>query len=390
MSDATWRYRSASAESGPVTAEGLCGMFASGELPLTTEVWCAAVRRWVVAQTIPGFRGAAALAPKPAPAMFSGAPPVASESAAPVAGFSAPVGVLGDDGGDVEPPAGAEDSGGGFFRGAAKFARITPAAVIVVSALCRAGAASSGSADYHMDPKIALVCTLLIVAAFVAGLVALCGVRAYGRRGILAPAVWGLFLSGIMIVGGVAAAGFTRTANAQVAREGVASLTEFPGWFGIARLPGGGVGVGSYDAESPLARHITADLGKRYTVLCIAVDNSRGGDSIRVEPSDVRVETRDGIVKAVDLDRALQSPVEDTLSLRRRFGGAHRVKAGGIAEMICLMPAELDMHAATRAYLTVNGLQVTVAGRYMSARERRGFYEAGARAVERERTAAAN
>src|SRR5258708_7486188 len=103
-----------------------------------------------------------------------------------------------------------------------------------------------------MNPKVAVICSLAILAAFVAGLVALCGLATHGRRGILAPALWGIFLNGIMIVGGVATFGMTRTANAELRREGIASLTEYPGWFGIARTAGGGVGVGSYDDNSPL------------------------------------------------------------------------------------------------------------------------------------------
>ena len=60
MSEAMWRYRGG--EIGPLTTEDLCKLFATGTLPLDTDVWCPAVNEWVQARTIPGFREAAAAA----------------------------------------------------------------------------------------------------------------------------------------------------------------------------------------------------------------------------------------------------------------------------------------------------------------------------------------
>ena len=67
MADATWYYRVGDQENGPVATDALCQMFAKKELPLETQVFSDAVKKWVPASSIRGFREAAPVATDPPP-----------------------------------------------------------------------------------------------------------------------------------------------------------------------------------------------------------------------------------------------------------------------------------------------------------------------------------
>ena len=64
---------------------------------------------------------------------------------------------------------------------------------------------------------ISLICAVLIVVAFVMGLVSLPGIRKYGAKGILIPALIGLFLNGLVI--SIAIAGFFEKTSFQEVAE---------------------------------------------------------------------------------------------------------------------------------------------------------------------------
>lgn len=81
MSDATWYYRKLGERFGPLTTEAMCELFAVGRLPVDTPVWVAAMKKWLPACDLKGFRDAAANAPvRPAPA--AGGPGVPLSGAA--------------------------------------------------------------------------------------------------------------------------------------------------------------------------------------------------------------------------------------------------------------------------------------------------------------------
>jgi uncharacterized protein DUF4339 len=357
MQDATWRYRSGDQEIGPLTTEELCHAFASGKLPLDTKVYCAAAGRWVSARMIPGFRNAAVSAP--ASVQSSGSPAGASLSFAP----------------GVEGEADDYTGTGNSYWYAAQFSGAVPVTVFLI-ALAAIFTGAGPRFVQSMNPLIAGAIGLSIIPAFFAGIYALFGVGKTKRRGVLFPAVFGVIFNGIFLLAAGSKIMFAQASYARFVREGIPSLTDYPGWVGAAKLPEGFIAVGSFDDDSPAAKLVSDQLGSQYTVIDIGVDNRRGSYSIEVNPSSVLIRTPQGSVRALDLDTALKSsPNAETLL--QEWSGRHAVRPGEGHEFLCLIPHGVDLHSAYQVDLVVNGVTVSVPGRFMSAGERKALYDQG-------------
>jgi hypothetical protein len=142
--------------------------------------------------------------------------------------------------------------------------------------------------------------------------------------------------------------------------------------MGFPRLPT--TPVGSFDDASPAGRLVQDQLGGQYTVIDIGVNNRRGSYSVQVDPSSVVFRTRQGNIRALDLDGALKSsPNSETLL--QEWSGRHAVRPGEGHEFHCLIPHGADLHSAFEVDLVVNGVTISVPGRFMSAQERKAIFD---------------
>jgi hypothetical protein len=80
------------------------------------------------------------------------------------------------------------------LRRAAYLSWLCPAVGLVLAVVC-------GST--HIRPLIelvGLVCSLVILLSLILGIVALCGVREHGPQGILIPSIFGISISGLILL----------------------------------------------------------------------------------------------------------------------------------------------------------------------------------------------
>ena len=360
MQDATWRYRSGDQEIGPLSTEQLCEAFASGKLALDTPVYCAAAGRWVSARMIPGFRTAAASAPSSASSPRS---------------LSFPSTVEGQEGTEVEYSHARHS-----YWISAQFSAVAPVIIFLfgmVAALTGAGPNIARS----IPQPISGILGLSIIVGFFSGAYALFGVGKTKRRGVLFPALFGVIFNGIFILAGISQLNFSRASYARFVRDGIPSLTDYPGWVGAAKLPEGFVAVGSFDDASPAGRLVQDQLGGQYTIIDIGVSNRRGSYSIQVDPSSVVFRTSHGNIRSLDLDAALKSS-PNSESLLQGWSGRHAVRPGESHEFLCLIPHGVDLHSAFEVDLVVNGVTISVPGRFMSAQERKALFDKGAKMQE--------
>lgn len=345
MSENTWRYRLGDVEHGPMSGQDLCGLFSAGTLALTTIVWCPLVDQWVAASTIPAFRSAAAAAPN-------------------------------------------ARRDGNFYRTAARFAWLSPAIAFGLHMLMT-GAAQT--ADPHLtSPKQkvieSLLGGLLILGGFLAGAIALLFAPSTVRRRILFPAIGGLALNGVAILSGIFAfatpgAEAMASSPAQIARDGMTSVLDYPGWVGSAKLPGGGVIVlDSLDDTSPTAKRILTPLQTHCSVIAIAVRGTGKPTQFQFyDPASVVLQLSDGKVAALPLTRVLASAPPTATRWIRQIGGLQVVPADtNVHEAVCFIPPDIDLPRLTAISINIDGHRLTVPGRVISVEEKHRNYQAAA------------
>jgi hypothetical protein len=170
---------------------------------------------------------------------------------------------------------------------------------------------------------------LIILLGFTFGVIALIRMKRHGPRGILAPAIVGLCLNGLILaangiflvrsqmswstVRGPVATTSTTGSNAPVtgatpaatatptapppatpqplatAVETRATVTEFPGWLGIAdRIDlGARIVVLHWNDDAPATQKMKSDFASDFTMLSLIVNNTQGKQQLTIDPASL-------------------------------------------------------------------------------------------------------
>jgi GYF domain 2 len=205
MAEDVWYYGKDGNQIGPVTAETLRRMLATGQLIPADPVWQDGMTAWVAAASVPALAGGAprAAGPPPLPhgatappAPLAGAWPQAPAPGGPRQAWP-PVGYY------RHHPSAAPDPARKKAESAAKASWCAVLVAIVLNV-----AANAGRTGRRPDRSELLVVGLASLAIYLFGLscgiYALTQVRKYGPQGIRTPAIVGIVLNALIVAAFVA------------------------------------------------------------------------------------------------------------------------------------------------------------------------------------------
>jgi hypothetical protein len=282
-----------------------------------------------------------------------------------------------------------------FYRNAAKSAWVAPVVVVALNLLGQHGQADP-AVDLGWKYKMVSggIALALILTGFIAGIVALCGIRAHRRVSIAVPAVIGVSINGLVIFSALAVIHLgnrvTTSSAAEQARQqrwqqsqiemGKAdarmSLVLFGGWVGKGSTPTAQVALTSLDDQSPTARRVLDVLPVPCSVVVIVTQSAPGRHDMTIEPSSLTLKFADGhVVHALDggaiFSRAKKDPTHELLKLN----SAHQFDPTKEQyEAFALIPPGVDMRQVRSATLRVNGSPATISGRYLTDVEKREMF----------------
>jgi len=274
------------------------------------------------------------------------------------------------------------------------------------------GIVTAGGRD--KDPTMALIIgganLLIIVLGFAFAIVALVGIRRHGREGIVAPALIGLVLNGLLIAsffatmsaanrlaaaraarqgggGGGATPGQVLTPAAQqeqrrLEQRGADMIRDHPGWLGLAEHRGAAFAVTQWPSGSEFVDELKRNtFAADCTVVSIGVDNARAGAAatpVVFDPPSAQLHFADGrVVKALDPKRLLKLDAEDRNTYLRNWAQPRRVEAGAKqSNTIVLFPPDADLTNVTGVSFTVDGERVTIPGRHYTVAEKAEVFRA--------------
>lgn len=350
MAETLWIYQMGGVQHGPVPAQELCRLLAEGAIPPETSVCSELLREWVPAARIPAFRNALP-------------PEVAAQLARKV-----------------------KDEA--FYRRAARMVSSAPAVAIIFHCLLT-------SAGHTPPTRVEMGFDAIVGAAFIllglgAGVFVLRGLPRVGRQPILRGGLRGIGINGLLVVLAVSGLVCQKFGNRVMAayppppraltpqemqqayQDGVDSALKYPGWMGAAKTRWGWIAIGSLEDQTPTARTLLSDLRDPCSIVAVGVDNSNGRKAIEVDPRSLRLQFADGrAVECLNLKDTLGRAIHDASGVVQRFGGSQLVGAGQRKlDMICLIPAGLDLRGLRYMTIEVDGVEISVPGRYLSASEK--------------------
>lgn len=290
-----------------------------------------------------------------------------------------------------------------FYHQAARASWVAPIVAVVLGVL-------SSGALRHGDDLAGLVTSFvtggLILLGLVLGVVALFGVRKYGRHGILIPACVGIAINGLIVLAGSSTfLGRPRPAPGAVGPAGRAaprrpllsqqavddSLQKYPGWVGRAAAGDAVVALVEVPGPSPFAADFQSDFAADFVFLSLNIDTSRSIAPLALDTADGRVYFKDGtsrpLMRPSDV-YATARPPATTAGFVAGFPAVVRAPAG--AREATTAPVFLPAGTDTRAIASVRlglpgGGTLDVPGAFLSAdqkaenirRSRAGEVQAG-------------
>ncbi len=263
-----------------------------------------------------------------------------------------------------------------FARQAAKASWVAPLVAFAVSLGIRASVEDSATAS-----MVRLIADLVLVGGgLILGIVALCSVRRHGREGILRPAIIGVTINLLLILGGVGTLiASTPMKRWQAERDAMEALHDYPGWYGGAAIGEAMVGVASWDDRSTFAAEFNAVLGANVSILSIAVDNSRGEDALTVDLSSVRLHLADGSVqRALRTGTILATSREQVPDWLAKCSGPVQLAPGTqFPRGVAFLPHGFDMSKVVSIAMRVDGQDTTIEGSYMTGQQKAELYRLG-------------
>ena len=286
------------------------------------------------------------------------------------------------------------------YQQAAKFSWMAPLVAILLGC-CTVGARGASPA---VSLGIAGLQLLLILGGLGAGIFALFGAKKYGSAGVVAPAVIGIILNTLIIAanvvlltmllsgkfpvrnppgggGGAAGGAAAPRTRQQIQQQGEDAVLKEAGWVGVLQHRGAVVTLVTVPDTTPVAAEMLDNLKTPVSLLVVAVDNSRGGESFSIDPAGSTVTFTDGTTQDLpDVPTVLRSARSDRDQFVRQFSPPFEVMPGRqLAGKFMFLPPGTDASRIASVSVKIDGQPVGVAGRFMTAEEKQSAAAAGSR-----------
>src|SRR2546423_11061775 len=223
-----------------------------------------------------------------------------------------------------------------LYEQAARASWIAPLIAIALNCL---GRSTSPKDAAKMDLIIGFVNCGLIAAGCVLGILAMTGVKKRGPERVLAPAILGLIINGLLVVLALAflpaakRVADTKRRQAQMAniqQQSEDVIAKFPGWFGVARTDGGAaVVIAQWNNDAPGTAMMKQNFAADFTLLSVVVDNSNGSAAVTVDPAATQALLAGGTkLAALPPAQILNTAKEDKEQLTQRHAKPRSGAAG--------------------------------------------------------------
>jgi hypothetical protein len=181
-------------------------------------------------------------------------------------------------------------------------------------------------------------------------------------------------LSALVLLIGAAgiARGHVAKSERRMQEERVHKATWGTGWVGRVVVRGVPLFAVQPDPDSPLVRNLQHSFGRPFGLLVLGVDNGAGAVPAELDLGEVELGYADGTVHPV-LARyeVLASARENPEGALRAHGGRYSAPPGGkLGNALVFLPPGEDMHSVVALRVGLNGENVTISGRFLSATEK--------------------
>jgi hypothetical protein len=268
------------------------------------------------------------------------------------------------------------------FHQAAKASWVAPIVAFALSCLSRGMASEPGEKIGFLVLSLAMVA--MIVAGLICGIVALCGMKRVGTRGIIAPAIVGVVLN-LLILTVPLSLVLKASSSRLAARRASAAAARVPapitspqsalrqtGWVGSLVTPKYHLTIIAF-AEGHAD---TLDFMSHFTTPCLplvlSADNRAGSNSFTVNADGATLRFADGkVVTSLRTRDVFNTDPNESLKLQGKFGSPFTVKAGELVDTRFLfIPTGLDLSKLTSITLTVDDKPQTFYGEIVTAAEK--------------------
>jgi hypothetical protein len=269
------------------------------------------------------------------------------------------------------------------FHQLAKASWVAPLIAMCLS--CFAGAAARGNTDRMVSMILGFVYIVLILGGLVCGIIALCGVKRHGRTGILAPAIVGVVLNGVIVLAIVAMIPMVLTARSAVRSAGAASAARVPtpvsspqsalrqaGWVGTAAGRNFKLGFVAMDSGHPDTLDFESNFNRRFSTLVLWADNRQNLREIRIDTDGASVLLANGgTVPALRTRDVLSTATRARSTWLGKYSSPIIVRPGEQVDgQFLFLPPEIDLNQIRTVYVMADGERMSVTGRVVTAQEK--------------------
>jgi hypothetical protein len=369
---------------------------------------------------VAGEEAASAVPPPPpppprAPAYGAGAVSVSAQNNCPVCGTPAlPTAVMclkcgynfrtgqtpvGYRGGKSSQPEGGGRFAAEMYHKAAMWSWISPLIVVFTNCCCvGAIVRMSGSATSALF--VAIFQLLLIIAGLGLGIFALTGVKRNGPEKILVPGIIGITLNGLIILANIVVimlaisghnllnrlkklppptpvpgtttspttpGGRGKSSTAVTSWQIESAFVREGGWVGATQYHGATITLATLSDASDVGQAMAGRVDEPVSVALLTVDNAQGEAEFPIDPTGGNVVVRAGDKFELPDMAKLLGEKKDELVTPPPFTVP---KGGQLLNKVIYLPPEVDARQISRVTISVDGNNVAIQGRYMTAKEK--------------------
>jgi hypothetical protein len=255
------------------------------------------------------------------------------------------------------------DSGAKLHRDLARIGWIAPLLAILVSL-------GLAAAKVPLDSKLRAIPSVFIVIGGITAIVALFGVSKHGRPGILVPGALGLLLNAILFTGAMV---MQRQLQSAVRPGAPDPFFDYPGLWASAPVSQCQISFASIHDESASSRTFNDWLSNSVSIVSIAVDNTRGTNTVTLEPSSVHLVLADRTTLAgLPTELVLAMVRTNQAKLAQLLTGPIVVPVGQQKlEGSAFFPRGTDYSRAVGVGVKINGKDYFIPGKFLSPQEKK-------------------
>jgi hypothetical protein len=237
-----------------------------------------------------------------------------------------------------------------------------------------------------------VVSLVLIGGGLLLSIAALLGMRKWGGRNVLVPALVGLGVSGYLIVATISGYVQLRNFNAQQREQAARDIALAQqqgreaaldaGWMGLYGTPEFQLAAWTIPSSSAHAQGMLKALGKPVEIVIFNIHN-QGSQVLEVDPRGGEFLLRDAKEPAPlpDIEQVLSTASEDPKPLLAVYGPPLRVDSGQTVSRLLFLPEGTDPQKLVAIRLKANGQDVVIPGRYLTREEKAVLAQAAANAT---------